>query len=409
MLTAGESQDSTSATGAGRVLSLIRDGEAVTRADLARRTGLARSTVAQRVEALLAHRLVYEAGGSASTGGRPPTVLAFNRSAGVVLVADLGATHSRLAVSDLAGAPLAERAFDTDVARDPEIVLSWVHERFEELLGDVGRSDEDVRGIGVGVPAPVAFSRGEPVAPPMMPGWDGFSIPGWFSRHYDAPVLVDNDVNIMALGEHWTHWRDCEHLLYVKIGTGIGCGIVSGRRIHRGAQGAAGDIGHVRLAGHDDVVCRCGNVGCLEAVAGGRALARRLADAGLDARTSRDVVKHVRAGEPQAIQAVRDAGRYLGEVLAECINFFNPGAIVIGGDIAEAHQQLLAGVREVSFGRSLPMATRDLRMGCSQLGDRAGVIGAAIMVIEHVLAPDTVDRAIQGYMSSAARKRQLSH
>jgi predicted NBD/HSP70 family sugar kinase len=409
MLTAGESQDPTSATGAGRVLSLIRDGEAVTRADLARRTGLARSTVAQRVEALLAHRLVYEAGGSASTGGRPPTVLAFNRSAGVVLVADLGATHSRLAVSDLAGAPLAERAFDSDVARDPEIVLDWVYERFQELLADAGRSDDDVRGIGVGVPAPVAFSRGEPVAPPMMPGWDGFSIPGWFSRHYDAPVLVDNDVNIMALGEHWTHWRDCEHLLYVKIGTGIGCGIVSDRRIHRGAQGAAGDIGHVRLAGHDDVVCRCGNVGCLEAVAGGRALAARLTENGIDARTSRDVVKFVRAGEPHAIQAVRDAGRYLGEVLAECINFFNPGAIVIGGDIAEAHQQLLAGVREISFGRSLPMATRDLRMGCSQLGDRAGVIGAAIMVIEHVLAPDTVDRAIQGYMSTAARKRQLSH
>jgi predicted NBD/HSP70 family sugar kinase len=395
MLTAGESQDPTSPTGAGRVLSLIRDGEAVTRADLARRTGLARSTVAQRVEALLAHQLVYEAGGSASTGGRPPTVLAFNRSAGVVLVADLGATHSRLAVSDLAGAPLSERAYDTDVARAPEEVLSWVHERFTALLEETGRDAEDVRGIGIGVPAPVAFSRGEPVAPPMMPGWDGFSIPGWFSRHYDAPVLVDNDVNIMALGEHWTHWRATEHLLYVKIGTGIGCGIVSGRRIHRGAQGAAGDIGHVRLAGHDDVVCRCGNIGCLEAVAGGRALAAKLSAAGLEAHTSRDVVKHVKAGEPLGIQAVREAGRCLGEVLAECINFFNPGAIVLGGDLAEAHQQLLAGVREVSFGRSLPMATRDLRLGCSQLGDRAGVIGAAIMVIEHVLAPETVDRAIQ--------------
>ena len=238
----------------------------------------------------------------------------------------------------------------------------------------------------------------------MMPGWDGFSIPGWFSQHYDAPVLVDNDVNIMALGEHWTHWRDCEHLLFVKIGTGIGCGIVSDRRIHRGAQGAAGDIGHVRLGGHTDVVCRCGNVGCLEAVAGGRALAAQLTAAGLDATTSRDVVRLVRAGEPPAIAAVRDAGRYLGEVLAECINFFNPGAIVIGGDISEAHQQLLAGVREVAFGRSLPMATRDLRMGCCQLGDRAGVIGAAIMVVEHVLAPETVDRAIHGYMTHCGAK-----
>ena len=144
--------------------------------------------------------------------------------------------------------------------------------------------------MGVGVPGPVAFSRGEPVAPPIMPGWDGFSIPDWFGKHYDAPVLVDNDVNIMALGEHWTHWRDIEHLLYVKIGTGIGCGIVAGRRIHRGAQGAAGDIGHVRLAGHDDVICRCGNIGCLEAVAGGRALAANLTAAGLHAESSRDVV-----------------------------------------------------------------------------------------------------------------------
>ena len=275
MLTAGESHDPTSPTGAGRVLSLIRDGEAVTRADLARRTGLARSTVAQRVEALLAHHLVYEAGGSASTGGRPPTVLAFNRGAGVVLVADLGATHSRLAVSDLGGdAARRARVRHRCRARPGDRARAGCTSASSELLGrGRARRGRDVRGIGIGVPAPVAFSRGEPVAPPMMPGWDGFSIPGWFSRHYDAPVLVDNDVNIMALGEHWTHWRDCEHLLYVKIGTGIGCGIVSDSRIHRGAQGAAGDIGHVRLAGHDDVVCRCGNIGCLEAVAGGRALA----------------------------------------------------------------------------------------------------------------------------------------
>jgi predicted NBD/HSP70 family sugar kinase len=200
----------------------------------------------------------------------------------------------------------------------------------------------------------------------------------------------------MVLGEHWAYWRDTEHLMYVKIGTGIGCGIVSGRRIHRGAQGAAGDIGHVRLAGHDDVVCRCGNLGCLEAVAGGRALAAQLSRAGLPAASSRDVVALVKAGEPLAMQAVRDAGRCLGEVLAGCVNFFNPSAIVIGGDLAEAHQQLLAGVREVAFGRSLPMATRDLRLGCTELGDRAGVIGAGIMVVEHVLAPETIDRALHG-------------
>ena len=393
---AGTDRTTTPILGAGSVLRMIRDGEAVTRADLARRTGLARSTVAQRVDALLAHELVYEAGGSASTGGRPPTVLAFNHLAGVVLVADLGATHSRLAVSDLVGAPLTEVALDMDIGDGPDKVLGWVDERFQELLRKAGKTAEDVRGIGVGVPGPVAFATGQPVNPPIMPGWDGFSIPDWFADHYAAPVLVDNDVNIMALGEHFSHWRDTDHLLFIKVGTGIGCGIVAGRLIHRGAQGAAGDIGHIRVPGNEEVLCRCGNVGCLEAIAGGRALAQRLSAAGLKAANSRDVVALTRAGEPLAIRMVRDAGRSLGHVLAGSVNFFNPAAIVIGGDLGEVHEQLLAGVREVIFERSLPLATRDLRTEPSRLGDRAGVVGAAVMVIEHVLAPDVVDRALQG-------------
>ena len=383
-------------SGSGALLRLIRDGEAMTRAELARRTGLARSTLAQRVDALLAHRLLQETNGSASTGGRPPGMLTFNRDAGIVLVADLGATHSRLAACDLSGSALAEVALDQDIAAGPEAVLSWVDDRFGELLAEAGRSRGHVWGIGLGVPGPVAFSTGQPVNPPIMPGWGGFSIPSWFAGRYEAPVLVDNDVNIMALGERFTHWREAEHLLCVKVGTGIGCGIVAGRQIHRGAQGAAGDIGHVRIGGHDDLHCRCGNTGCLEAVAGGRALAQRLARAGLDASHSRDVVRLVRAGEPEAIRIVREAGRSLGEVLAAAVNFFNPAAIVIGGDIAETDEQLLAGVREAIFQRSLPLATRDLRIVRSRLGDRAGITGAALLAIEHVLAPDAVDRAISG-------------
>ena len=151
-----------------------------TRADLARYAGLARSTVAQRVDALLAAGLVYEAGGSASTGGRPPTVLAFNDSAGVVLAADLGATHARVAASDLSGAPFAEAAGDIDIARGPEEVLGWASERFAELLEESGHAASEVYGIGVGVPGPVEFASGRPFNPPIMPGWDGYSIPGWF-------------------------------------------------------------------------------------------------------------------------------------------------------------------------------------------------------------------------------------
>jgi predicted NBD/HSP70 family sugar kinase len=384
-----------SLTGAGAVLRLIRHGDAGTRADLARLTGLARSTVAQRVDALLAYGLVREVTGAASTGGRPPTVLALNPDAGIVLAADLGATHSRLAVTDLAGDSLAEVALDMDIADGPEKVLGWVHERFLTLIEDSARAVTDVRGIGVGLPGPVSFSTGQAVNPPIMPGWDGFSVPHWFGERFDAPVLVDNDVNIMALGEHWTHWRETENLLFVKVGTGIGCGIVAGQNIHRGAQGAAGDIGHIRVSGHDDVVCRCGNTGCLEAVAGGRALARRLTEAGAVAEGSRDVVELVRAGDTRAVRMVREAGRSLGEVLAACVNFFNPAVIVIGGDLGHVHEQLLAGIREVTFQRSLPLATQHLRTVPAQLGDRAGIIGAAIMAIEHALEPSVIDRELQ--------------
>lgn len=378
----------------GELLSLIRAGTAVTRADLARLTGLARSTVAQRVDALLASGLLLEAGDTPSTGGRPATMLAFNHQAGVVLVADLGATHARVAVTDLAGTTLAERAGDLDIALGPAEVLKWVSARFHELLDQTAHAPVDVRGIGIGVPGPVEFDTGRPVNPPIMPGWDGFDIPGWFADRYGAPVLVDNDVNIMARGEHWVHWRRTPHLLFVKVGTGIGCGIVADGHIHRGARGAAGDIGHIRATG-EDVICACGNVGCLEAVAGGHALATRLAASGVDAQNSRDVVRLVHEGNVKATQMVRAAGRTLGEVLAGTVNFFNPAVIVIGGDIAEAHAQLLAGVREGIFSRSLPLATRDLRVVPSRLGDRAGITGAAITAIEQVLAPAAVDRTLQ--------------
>jgi predicted NBD/HSP70 family sugar kinase len=353
---------------------------------------MARSTVAQRVEVLLAHELVYEAGASVSRGGRPSAVLTFNASAGVVLVADLGATRARVALSDLAGTPLGEESHDHDIDDGPERVLSWVDDRFAGLLQALGKRRDEVRGIGLGVPGPVAFRTGRPMSPPIMPGWDGFSIPGWFADRYDAPVLVDNDVNIMALGEHWTHWREHEEMLYVKVGTGIGCGIIRGRgAVHRGAQGAAGDIGHIQVPGHEHVLCRCGNPGCLEAVAGGRALAERLVlDPGHDGPRTRDVLRLVRAGDRQATQAVREAGRHLGDVLAGCVSLFNPSVIVIGGDLAET-EQLLAGIREIAFRRSPPLATRDLRLVASRLGDRAGVIGAAIMVTDRILAPAVVD------------------
>jgi glucokinase-like ROK family protein len=388
--------ETASTQGAGAMLRLIRDGQARTRGDLVALTGYARSTVAHRLDALLAHGLLVAEGESASTGGRPPVTFMFNRSVGVVLAADLGATHSRVGVTDLGGDVLSELSSDIPIADGPEPVLTWLEERFDELLDRAGRSRTDVRGIGVGVPGPVEFATGRPASPPIMPGWDGYPVADRLRERYGSPVLVDNDVNIMALGEHWTAWRQADHLLYIKVGTGIGCGIVVNGHIHRGSQGAAGDIGHVHVPDHDDVVCRCGNVGCLEAVAGGGAMAAQLTALGIEAANSRAVVEHVRAGVPEAVRLVRQAGRELGGVLATLVNVFNPSVIVVGGDVSHAHEQLLAGVREVVYRRSLPLATRHLRIARSTLDDRAGTIGAAVMVIEHLLAPEAVDRALAG-------------
>jgi predicted NBD/HSP70 family sugar kinase len=382
------------------MLRLIRDGRARTHAELVALTGLSRSTVAQRVDSLLTRRLVVPAEPGASRGGRPPRTFAFNRDAGVALAADLGATHSRVAVTDLAGDVLAEAREDIPIAQGPEVVLGWLEQTFDGLLKEANRSRDDVQGVGVGVPGPVEFVTGTPVAPPIMPGWDGYGVAAHLRARYGALVLVDNDVNIMALGEYWSRWRDTEHLLFVKVGTGIGCGVITDGRIHRGAQGAAGDIGHIHVPDHDDVICRCGNLGCLEAIAGGGAMAARLTEMGVPAENSRDVVRQVREGSPEAMRLVRQAGRELGGVLASAVNFFNPAVIVIGGDIAHADEHLLAGVREVVYRRSTALATRSIRIARSTLDDRAGILGAAVMVIEAVLAPDAIDQAIAA--SSAA-------
>ena len=387
-------KSTTIATGTpGDLLRLIRSGEATTRAELALTTGLARSTIAQRIESLAASGWIREKGEAPSTGGRPPTVLGFNENAGTVLIADLGATHSRVALANLGGEILAETTHDIEIAAGPEHVLDWVDEMFQRLLGEAAKPLADLVGIGIGVPGPVEFAEGRPVSPPIMPGWDGYDVRGHFVGRFHVPVLVDNDVNIMALGESWVMESTLADFLFVKVGTGIGAGLILGGDIHRGAQGAAGDIGHIPVADFD-TVCRCGNIGCVESVAGGAALARQLAAMGKDTTNSRDVMELVSRGDPDASQAVREAGRLLGRVLAAAVNLLNPAMIMIGGDLSEAGDQLLAGVREVVYQRSTALATNGLVIASSTIGDRAGVVGAAAMVIEQVLDPASIDAAL---------------
>jgi predicted NBD/HSP70 family sugar kinase len=378
----------------GDLLHLIRSGRARTRGELGQVTGLARSTVAQRIDALKTAGLIVELDEAApSTGGRPPSLLGFNAEAGLILAADLGAHHSKVSVSNLLAEPIADVTAEIDIDLGPIEVLAWLDQAFRGLLVEIGRPISEVRGIGIGLPGPVDFAHGMAVNPPIMAGWHMFSVAEHFRGLYEVPVLVDNDVNIMALGEYWVMEPKVEDFLFIKVGTGIGSGLILGGRLHRGAMGAAGDIGHIQTTS-DDAICRCGNYGCLEATAGGGAIAAHLRELGYDTSYARDVAKLVQEGNREATQRVRAAGRLIGQVLASTVNLLNPALIMVGGDMAKAESQLLAGIREVVYQRSTTLSTINLQLTVSSLGDLAGVTGAAAMVIEHIFAPSAIDHAL---------------
>ncbi|GAA4722847.1 ROK family protein [Isoptericola chiayiensis] len=369
------------------LLSTLRDGRPRTRAELAREFGLSRSTMTNRIDDLLALGLVTPTGDAGSTGGRPASTFTFDPAVRVVAGVDLGATHARVTVTDLAAEPLADHRTELCIANGPGPVLDQVAEILEGLLRRAGRRPDELVGIGVGLPGPVDHATGRPTKPPIMPGWDGYDVPGHLSaRLGSVPTLVDNDVNLMALAEHSSALPDVGHLLYVKVATGIGAGIVAEGHIYRGAQGSAGDLGHVAVPGSDPVPCTCGNTGCLEAIAGSGAVARAIAAQGLEAATTDDVVRLVREGSTVAAHAVRDAGRSVGSVLASCVSLLNPSAIVVGGSMSRVGEHLVAGIREVVYARSLPLATQHLRVMTSRTGPHGGALGGAWLAIEHAFA-----------------------
>ncbi|HEY4189520.1 MAG TPA: ROK family protein [Candidatus Limnocylindrales bacterium] len=389
------------------VLDEVRLGHSQSRSDLVTHTGLSRSIVAQRVAELLDRGLVVEGDPGPSTGGRPPRQLTFRADAGHVLVADLGATSIDVAVTSLDGRVLGHHDEPASIADGPDVALARVEELFEQLLSTTRGLPGRTWGIGIGVPGPVEYSTGRPISPPIMPGWDGYPVRERLSARYDAPVWVDNDVNVLALGE----WRSGiaaghDNVVVIKVGTGIGAGIIADGRLHRGAQGSAGDVGHIQVSEDRDIVCRCGNTGCLEALAGGAAIARdgeaaaregrslRLREA-LDRRgavTAEDVARAASFGDPVAVELLQEAGRRIGSMLASVVNFFNPSLVVIGGGVAQSGDALLASIREAVYGRSLPLATRDLQIRRSSLGGLAGVIGASSMVVDQLFARESLAR-----------------
>jgi glucokinase-like ROK family protein len=387
-----------------RLLSLVRSESARTRRQLGQQTGLGRSVVTERVKDLINLGLVAEGHLGRSTGGRAPRELQFCSDGGFLLVAELGATGITAGIADLNGSIIEHRDELSDITDGPDIISKQLEELFDDLITHVPGGLEAIWGVGIGVPGPVEFATGRPVSPPIMPGWDGYDIRGRFAARYDAPVWVDNEVNLMALGELRSRSaQETRDLVYLKVGSSIGAGLVSGGKLHRGAQGCAGDIGHIAVTDADDVICRCGNSGCLAAVAGGRALGLQAA-AALEAGsspfllhrvnstgrppTARDVADGALHGDATCLALINSAATHVGRVLAQLVNIFNPSIIVIGGGVAEAREVFLAPVRRAIYARSLPLATRDLRIVWSPLAMRSGLIGAAAMVVDELFRPE---------------------
>lgn len=381
------------------IRALRRNGQ-TSRAEITHMTGWSRAKTSQEVNALIDKGYLVEAGEGISNGGRKPRLVRFNSQLGYIVGIDIGATSLEIALADINGSILRRVAEPTDVRQPPEEILGRCSMLTLELVIAHGVHPEQILGIGVGVPGPVDFTRGVLVAPPLMPEWENYPIRNFFKETFQSAfVVVDNDVNIMALGEQRSgDATNLDHFLVIKIGTGIGCGIMASRKIHRGSDGCAGDIGHI-CVDKQGPICRCGNHGCLEAMAAGPAIAEKAMQAARNGKsellqkmmesnagvlTPENVNVACREGDEAALEIIRASGQMIGDVLAGLVNFFNPSHIFIGGGIANFGNHFLIAIKRAVLRRSLPLATTNLAISFSRAGSDAGVIGAIMLALEYL-------------------------
>ncbi len=383
-----------------QIIAALRQSDSVSRTDISRVTRWSRPKVTAEVGKLIHRGFLMEVGEGDSQGGRRPRLLKFNDQLGYTFGIDIGATSMDLALADLNAQVLARDSGPADVRDEPGVLLAEVKRRMLEMLKRQNLRPDQILGIGVGVPGPVDFAKGVLVAPPLMPAWENFSIRDFFRHAFPcAFVSVDNDVNIMALGELRSGaGLGVDNFIFVKIGTGIGAGIVCNGLVHRGSSGSAGDIGHI-CADRNGPICRCGNIGCLEMMAAGPAVAQRATEAAHNGSSpilvkklkanggtlrSEDVGAAAREGDRSAIEIIQSSGQMIGDVLAGLVNFFNPSLILVGGGVSNIGNQLLASIRQAVLRRSTALATRELVISYSPMGSEAGVTGAIHLALEHL-------------------------
>ena len=374
------------------VADLVRTGAGRTRQQLARATGMGRNTVSTLLNTAVDLGLVCPDGAGPSTGGRAPETWRFRHEEGLVLVTGVHTSTLHLAVTDLAGTPVNRLILAWPISRGPTATLAKAAEQLRDMAAPLGRT---VWAAGVSLPGPIDQETGRPTAPPIMPGWDGFDVVGAMTGALGVPAVAANDVNTMLLG-YATDLPDrterrLQDVLYVQVGTGIGAGL-------RGADGAAGDIGHVRVSGSDAVVCRCGRTGCLEAVAGGWAVLRDARRAGAEGispflrerlgsagdLTIDDVVAGVAAGDTECVTLMVRSATAVGDALAMIVSCFNPGRVILAGPMPQGCAMFLQVARRIVNERALALATKHLEILPARDGADDEVRGTAVLAVNAV-------------------------
>jgi glucokinase-like ROK family protein len=388
------------------ILQMIRRAKSpLSKADIADIAGVSLSAVSGHIERLMEERLIQVSKIGISSGGRKPKQYSLNSSYGFIVSIELGTTSVQVALTDFNCQIKTSKSSLIRINQGPEVVLTYIYQLIEQLMRESSVQRHSIKGIGMGIPGPVEFSSGRPISPPLMPGWDGYPIKAFWSTYFECPCYIDNDVNIMALGEYAKGLNfEVAHFIFIKIDTGIGSGVIYNGKLYRGATGSAGDIGHFDIG--TDVVCWCGNSGCLEASAGVKAITTKgkelalLGKSDYLLKTVQDegilTLDHIEAGlqslDSVSIELVRESGRTIGRVIASIVNFSNPSLIAIGGTISEFGDLFLAALRQSVYQRSLPLATRNLVINKSILGTKVGLIGGAYMTIDELIIQGTNDR-----------------
>lgn len=379
------------------VALLVSSGKANSKAELVRETGLARSTVSSCVDGLLRRGVLTTSGVIAVDRGRPAERLVIDDRLGLIAVADVGARHTMLGIADMNMRLLAHEWHVISIADyTPEDFLAWVSEQLWRMASAVN-ADLPLRHAVLSLPARIDIREDAPIRPPIMPGWDAFDAVRHMQDALGCPVGVENDTNIRALGDAAMLPEDERPIIEVKIGTGIGGGIiVKDGRIFHGFDGSAGEIGHTSYDPRNRKRCACGQTGCLETQASVPAMLRRmqaLSPTADEPDSVEQLIERLRDGNLGAEQAVREAGEAIGIMVATLCNVLNPRHVIVGGLIVEASDELLTAIRTTVYRTARPLTTRNLSIGRSSLGRFAGLAGGIVLATQETLSPERLYNA----------------